>query len=463
MTYLPFSTDVVLESLGDGFQAFDHEWRYVYLNQRAEQILGRKREELLGKVCWEEYPDAVGTEFHQNYLRAMAAGKPVTFEFFCPHDSTWVEFSLHPYAGGLGAFTRDITNRKQAEESVRHSEQQYRALFDGVQNAVLLADETGRYLDANPAACALMGHAREDLIGKSIVDFAPPGNAHHVKASWREFLQTGAQTGEFVLQHPEGLPRILEYRAHANVRPGIHLSILRDVTDQRRAEEQARLLLEDLREERDTLDTVNRVGRLLSGELDLHKLVQAATDAATELTNAQFGAFFYNVVDNRGEAYTLYTISGVPREAFSHFPHPRATHLFGPTFRAEGIIRSGDVTKDSRYGQMAPHFGMPQGHLPVRSYLAIPVVSRSGEVLGGLFFGHEDAGIFTEKAERNLVALVSQVAIAVDNARLYEAAQREAEVQARQAQFAELRADVSAALAAGACSGKCFSGAWSPS
>jgi hypothetical protein len=121
-----------------------------------------------------------------------------------------------------------------------------------------------------------MGFSYDDLIGKSIVDFAPPGNASQVKASWREFLQTGTQTGEFLLRHPDGLPRMLEYRTRANVRPGVHLSILRDVTDQRRAEEQARLLLENLREERDTLDTVNRIGRLLSGELDLRKLVQAA-------------------------------------------------------------------------------------------------------------------------------------------------------------------------------------------
>jgi PAS domain-containing protein len=63
MADLPFSTDAVLESLGDAFQAFDRQWRYVYLNRRAEQILQRRREELLGKVFWEEFPAAVGTDF----------------------------------------------------------------------------------------------------------------------------------------------------------------------------------------------------------------------------------------------------------------------------------------------------------------------------------------------------------------------------------------------------------------
>ena len=68
---------------------------------------------------------------------------------------------------------------------------------------------------------------------------------------------------------------------------------------------------------------------------------------------------------------------------------------------------------------------MPPGHLPVRSYLAVPVVSRSGEVVGGLFFGHSRPGVFTARAERILVGVAAQAAIAIDNARLYEASQRE--------------------------------------
>src|SRR5581483_4669062 len=106
--------------------------------------------------------------------------------------------------------------------------------------------------------------------------------------------------------------------------------------------------------------------------LDLHKLVQSVTDAATQLSGAAFGAFFYNMTDASGSSYLLYTLSGAPREAFDDFGQPRATPLFGPTFKGEGIIRLDDVTKDSRFGKMAPHYGMPSGHLPVRSYLAIP-------------------------------------------------------------------------------------------
>ena len=101
---------------------------------------------------------------------------------------------------------------------------------------------------------------------------------------------------------------------------------------------------ESLREQTEIIETINRVGQTLSAELDLKKLVQALTDAATELTGARFGSFFYNVLDSRGASYMLYTLSGVPIEHFVHFPMPRATDMFGPTFRGEGVIRIRDVT-----------------------------------------------------------------------------------------------------------------------
>ena len=168
-------------------------------------------------------------------------------------------------------------------------------------------------------------------------------------------------------------------------------------------------------------DRLAEAARVVSAELDLHKLVQTVTDAATELSNAQFGAFFYNLIDAAGESYTLYTISGVPREAFERFPMPRNTAVFAPTFSGSGVLRSGNIRKDARYGHNAPYHGMPRGHLPVVSYLAVPVVSRSGEVLGGLFFGHEDENVFTENEEQIVVALAAQAAVGIDNARLYEA------------------------------------------
>ena len=176
-------------------------------------------------------------------------------------------------------------------------------------------------------------------------------------------------------------------------------------------------------------ETLNNVGAIVASDLDRAKVVQAVTDAATELTTAEFGAFFYNVENEHGESYTLYTISGVPREAFSKFPMPRNTEVFEPTFKGTAVVRSPDITKDPRYGHNAPHHGMPKGHLPVRSYLAVPVKGRSGDVIGGLFFGHSGADRFTEQHERLAVGVASWASVALENARMYTSVQEASRIK----------------------------------
>jgi PAS domain S-box-containing protein len=196
--------------------------------------------------------------------------------------------------------------------------------------------------------------------------------------------------------------------------------IVRDVTAVKHAEaERLRLLQETA----SVTETLNRVGTIVASDLEQASVVQAVTDAATELTTAEFGAFFYNLVNEHGESYTLYTISGVPREAFSKFPMPRNTEVFEPTFEGTGVVRSPDITKDPRYGHNAPHHGMPAGHLPVRSYLAVPVTGRSGDVIGGLFFGHSGVGRFTDRHERLAMGIASWASVALENARMYMSVQ----------------------------------------
>ncbi len=174
-------------------------------------------------------------------------------------------------------------------------------------------------------------------------------------------------------------------------------------------------------EETRMLELLNDAERGLASLMDLSSAVQAVTDAGTQIIGARFGAFFYNVTDDKGEGLMLYSLSGAPRCAFDRFGHPRATSLFGPMFRGEPAMLSDDVMNHPSYGQLGPHYGMPPGHLAVRSYLSVPVVSRSGEVLGGLFFGHPEPGKFTERSKRMIEGMAAQAAITIDNTRLYEA------------------------------------------
>jgi signal transduction histidine kinase/CheY-like chemotaxis protein len=184
-----------------------------------------------------------------------------------------------------------------------------------------------------------------------------------------------------------------------------------DITARKKTERQLRIL--------------NDTGATVARERDLATIVQTVTDAGVELSGAEFGAFFYNVLNAEGESYMLYALSGVPRSAFANFPMPRNTAVFAPTFEGTGVVRSPDILADPRYGHNTPRQGMPEGHLPVRSYLAVPVISRSGDVLGGLFFGHKETDKFREDHEAALVGIAGHAATAIDNARLFAAAEKE--------------------------------------
>ncbi|HEY2709788.1 MAG TPA: MASE1 domain-containing protein [Caulobacteraceae bacterium] len=233
-----------------------------------------------------------------------------------------------------------------------------------------------------------------------------------------------AGVGPFINVAPDAGGRMLLAQQFVAI-TALTMLVLAAVADERRGQQRIAVSEQRLREESHALETLNAAGSSIAAELGLEALVQTVTDAGVALTGAAFGAFFYTAVGPEADGMTLFSLSGAPREAFEHFGTPRKTAVFGPTFDGEGPVRSDDITRDPRYGHNSPHHGMPKGHLAVRSYLAVPVKSRTGEVIGGLFFGHPDAGMFTERAERIVGGIAAQAAIALDNARLYRAAQDE--------------------------------------
>ena len=164
--------------------------------------------------------------------------------------------------------------------------------------------------------------------------------------------------------------------------------------------------------------TLDRLGLTLAGHLDLRRLVKAVTDAGVAVTGAAFGAFLYR--DASG--VWSHCVSGAPPEAFVDFPLSHDAEAFGSPFQGT-VSRSDDLASDPRFGQNLPFRQMPSGLLPARSYLAAPVRSGTGDLLGGLFFGHPNPGVFLVRDERLIAGLAAHAAIAVDNAHLYREAQ----------------------------------------
>lgn len=287
----------------------------------------------------------------------------------------------------------------------------FRSLFDLMPQLGWTAHPDG-YIDFyNRGWYDYTGTTFEEMEGWAWQSVHDPEMLPKVMERWRHSLDTGTPFEmEFPLRRRDGvfrwfLTRVNPLRdAQGNIVRWVGIN-----TD-----------VDDRRQHARTLERLSDVGRTISADLELHSVVQAVTDAATELSGAHFGAFFYNVVDPVGESYMLYAVSGVPREHFDKFPMPRNTGIFAPTFAGEATVMLDDVRKDPRFGKNPPYRGLPAGHLPVVSYLAVSVVSRSGEVIGGLFFGHPDEAVFTAQSAQIVESLAAQAAVAIDNARLYQ-------------------------------------------
>ncbi|HYB97911.1 MAG TPA: CHASE domain-containing protein [Candidatus Limnocylindrales bacterium] len=365
------------------------------------------------------------------------AGAPWTLEFSSL--PAFDQVSGRPLAwlvgiGGTGiglllfGLARAQEHRRRYAEDVaatrKRSEDRLRMITDTLPVLVAYVDAAERYIFANGTYRSWLDLEPHEIEGRTLAEVLGPDAYAIVAPRMKAALAGDMQAFTVELPYRTGKRHVrVEYVPHrendAVVGVVSHVS---DVTEAAQAARERMELLARERAARNEAETLNRIGRSLAAELETEKLVQIITDESTRITGAQFGAFFRNAVDAQGGHYLLHTLSGAMRDRFDHLPPPRATAIFAPTFAGAAPVRLDDVRKDPRFGRNAPYFGLPEGHLPVVSYLAVPVVSSTGEVFGGLFFGHAEPGKFTEEHERIVVGIAGQASIALDNARLYEAA-----------------------------------------
>ena len=291
--------------------------------------------------------------------------------------------------------------RKRGEAGRRESEGRLRALL-GTETIGIACCDREAVREANDAFLRLMGYTRDTLDAGGF--------------RWRETAPDARYLDELRLRELIAIGRCTPFEKE-HVRPdGSIVTLLVGGALLERQPLRWMCLVTDLTEAK----KLPQVGQLLAAELDVRTIAQRATDAATRLTGARFGAFFGGEADARGQ-HALNAISGAPREVFVRVGLPRSTALLSATLAGKQVVRLDDASTDPRYGRTAPHFGLPRGHLPVRSYLAVPVVSRSGAAHGALLLGHPEVAAFAERDERIVVELARHAAVALDNAHLYSA------------------------------------------
>ena len=433
------ATDI-LESISDAFFAVDHEWRFTYVNSKAEELWGRSREELLGTNIWEEFPQAEGSESYRQIKRAMEEGVTTEFEALSPVLGIQVAGRAYPSQEGLSVYFQDVTERKRAEEEIRRSEERYRSfveqstegiwrfeLEEPISTDMPEAEQVDHFYrhaylaECNDVMARMYGFTRaEEIVGARLEDFLPrsvPENVEYLLAFIRSGHRlTNAESEE--VDREGNLKRILN-----NLTGVVENGLLvrawgtqTDVTERRRAEEAQRFLAEAsdmLASSLDYRETLSSVARLVVPTLADWCVVDVLDEdgslerLAVEHPDPGKVALVHKLQEryppDPDEPSGVYQVlrSGEP-EMMAQIP--------------EELLEAAAV--DSEHREILRELGL-------RSYMVVPLVARA-RTLGAISMIAAESGRRYGQADLALAQeLARRAALAVDNARLYEEAQKE--------------------------------------
>jgi len=433
------ATDI-LESISDAFYAVDMEWRFTYVNGKAEELWGRSREELLGKNVWEVFPEAVGAEPYRQIGRAMVEGVTTEFETRLSRHGAWVAGQAYPSREGLSVYFRDVTERKRAEEEIRQSEERYRSfveqstegiwrfeLEDGMDTNLPEDEQVSHFYshaylaECNDVLARMYGFARaEEIVGTRLEAFLPRSSPENVEYL-RAFVGSGYRLNNAESEEldREGNPKRFLNNLTGIVEDGLLVrawGTQRDVTEQRRAEEAQHFFAE--------------ASTVLSSSLDYHETLATVARLAVP-TLADWCAV--DIMEEDGIFKRLAVEHPDPEKVRLAYeierrypPDPDAPRGLYNVLRTGESEMMADIPEE-----LVEQAARDEWHrelltkLELRSYMVVPLVTR-GRTLGAISFIAAESGRRYGEADLRLAEeLARRAAYAVDNARLYEEAQKE--------------------------------------
>ncbi|MFD1770326.1 PAS domain-containing sensor histidine kinase [Sphingobacterium suaedae] len=426
----------------------------VKVNDAFLDMIGKSREEVINKSYWEVQKD-IKDVYEPITHWVMQAGKSYRSkeQVFAPMRNgkpirLFVDFVYEPLkdiSGQIIGFTIlsiDVTERNTARTVLEETNQNLAdtnnkleatqakledsiakighlaALVQSSEDVIISQDMQGVITSWNGAAEKMFGFRAEEAIGQHISIIHPEG-VRVEATTLTEKVRGGERVHQFetLRKHRDGTLRELSLTLspifdEKGAIIGVS-KIARDIAVQKEAiAATARYAAR--------LEALNRMIQTVSEELDLDRILQKVTDDTTLLVGAEYGAFFFNRTGEKDDFYELHALTGACRELFSKTGAPFITEIFRNTFTGIGPVRYDDLRKESRFMDLLSQTQGTDAVFPVASYLAIPVVSRSGTMLGGLFFGHTKPERFNHDHETLLIAIAGQASVGLDNAILYE-------------------------------------------
>lgn len=305
-------------------------------------------------VCWRATgPAAADARAVERGIRALLAGEQAEFryDYTChgPDEPRWFQLRAARLAGDLpiGAIVthENLTHYRQREAiapGALRSDQRVpelaaprfdqassrlQALFDEAQDAFIMLDDQGSYIDVNSAACALTGYGRSELLRLKIVDLTPIATRANLIAFWPRFIESGMLSGENLLLRKDGSTVLIEFYAVGRIEPGVHFAVMRDITARRQAED-------GLRQHVEQLNILHAIDQNILAAGSLGEVAQAALGAIHHLVPYRRGSLL--VFDFELAEFQLVAVfhDGVPLE------RPAQHYLIAGSPEAQAIIPS---------------------------------------------------------------------------------------------------------------------------
>ncbi|HAF13447.1 MAG TPA: hypothetical protein DCK99_07045 [Blastocatellia bacterium] len=251
----------ILESITDLYYQLDPEWRFVDVNKRVEELFGKNFDELVGKIIWEVFPQAVDSELYPQFHKAVETRTPVHFELESKiADGVWFEAHAYPKKTGLSVYLRDISERKTSDREIAFQAR----LLSAVEQAVIATDLDGKVVYWNSFAEALYGWSAEEAIGANVMDLIPAETvreqALEVMKQWKEGK---SWSGEFLVRRKDDsvFPAMVTdspiFNEDRELMGVVGVSV--DISERRRAEEERARLHQSEREARAEAENANRL------------------------------------------------------------------------------------------------------------------------------------------------------------------------------------------------------------
>jgi PAS domain S-box-containing protein len=423
----------MLDGVGNGVVAVDRQWRVSFMNAWMERVLGRSRQEVLGKDLWTAFPLLRTTSFAEVYRRAMREGVEMVHEDFVISSNAWFEARASPSASGLILFLRDVTERRRAaqalmdrEQALRESEARFRNMADNAPVMLWMTDAHG--------ACLWLNRQWRDFTGQSPAEGLGMGWLDAVHPEDRALA-----SDSFLTSHARREPYRVEYRVrarHGEYRWAIdsatprfgpdgeflgYISSVTDIHERKRGEER--------------LAFVSEASRLLSESLDY----EATLARAARLAVPTLGDWcMLDILREGGDIKRLAVACADPallpltREAARFPPAPDANPLHPPTLALrEGrsvLVEDADDAWRQRAALDAAHLAQLRA-IGFSSLMSVPLVAR-GRTLGVITFLTIAPGRrFTRADLETAEDLARRAALALDNGRLYREAQEAVRVR----------------------------------